>query len=397
MSKTKKIQIVVVSVVTLLIVAVIIVPGLIDGDSDGGDVKDAEVASTPAEPPATEQPPAPSSAEVALTPAEPPATEEPPAPSSAEVASTPAEPPATEQPPAPSSAEVASTPAEPPATEEPPAPSSAEVASTPAEPPATEQPPSPGGAEVASTPAETSEEKGLRLARAADDHDADFGSYVVRGVMTLSDATGAKSIRDFDQDVLEVTDDGDKSLVVFNKPRDIKGTGLLTHAHSDGDDDQWLFLPALKRVKRISSSNRSGAFVASEFAYEDLSSQEVEEFDYVWIRDEPCPPPEERLTCHVTERFPTYEGSGYIREAVWMDDTEYRIFQIEYFDRKDTRLKTFHVSGYNQYAGRHWRPATMTMTNHQTGKATVIDWSDYKFGVDLGDSDFTRRALERSR
>ena len=68
-------------------------------------------------------------------------------------------------------------------------------------------------------------------------------------------------------------------------------TATLTFTHKTGPDDQWLYLPTLKRVKRISSDNRSGAFVGSEFAYEDLSSQEIEKYTYKWIEDVPCPGP----------------------------------------------------------------------------------------------------------
>ena len=74
---------------------------------------------------------------------------------------------------------------------------------------------------------------------------------------------------------------------MFDEPRDVKGTALLIHAHRESADDQWLYLPALKRVKRISSSNQSGSFMGSEFAYEDMSSPEVEKFTYMYLRDEP--------------------------------------------------------------------------------------------------------------
>lgn len=244
--------------------------------------------------------------------------------------------------------------------------------------------------------AETPQEKGLRLARAADAHDAGFGNFTVRSVMTLRDGTGTESVRDFRQDVLEVHGDGDKSLIVFHSPPDVKGTALLTHAHVSGDDDQWLLLPALNRVKRISASNRSGSFVGSEFAYEDISSQEVEEFSYAWLRDEACPAPDQTLTCHVIDRFPTYEGSGYIRQQVWMDSKEFRVLRIDYFDRKESHLKTLRAENYERYLDRHWRPARMVMINHQTGKETDLDWSDYKFDAGLDDGDFTKRALERA-
>ncbi len=77
-----------------------------------------------------------------------------------------------------------------------------------------------------------------------------------------------------------MSDDGDKSLFVFDEPRDVQGTAFLIHAHREDADDQWLYLPALKRVKRISSANRSGSFMGSEFAYEDMTAQEVEKFTY---------------------------------------------------------------------------------------------------------------------
>ena len=110
---------------------------------------------------------------------------------------------------------------------------------------------------------------------------------------------------------LEVLEDGDKSIFIFEHPRDVSGTAVLTFTHKHGPDDQWLYLPALKRVKRISSDNKSGSFVGSEFAYEDLSSQEVEKYTYKWIQDAPCPGKEE-ITCFNSEDYPVDKSSGYI-------------------------------------------------------------------------------------
>lgn len=245
--------------------------------------------------------------------------------------------------------------------------------------------------------AEAPDAKGLRIARAADADDAGFDNYVVRGVMTLRDRGGGSSRRDFTHRVLEVPGDGDKSIIVFHSPPDIEGTALLTFAHVSGDDDQWLYLPALKRVKRISASNRSGSFVASEFAYEDISSQEVEEFTYRYIAEEPCPGDGAGQTCHAIDRFPTYPGSGYTRQRVWMDVDEYRIYKIDYYDRKNSLLKTLHGEVYRVYQGRHWRPDRMRMINHQTGKSTDLDWAGYRFNAGLASSDFTKRSLERVR
>jgi outer membrane lipoprotein-sorting protein len=243
--------------------------------------------------------------------------------------------------------------------------------------------------------AQSPAEKGLQIANEAEERDSGFGSYAVNGEMVLRDRRGAESLRRFTAQVLEVGGDGDKSMIVFEWPRDIAQTGLLTFAHKSGDDDQWLYLPALRRVKRISSSGRSGSFVGSEFTYEDLSSPEVEKYSHEWQRDEPCPG-SPALSCFVVARMPKSTSSGYSRELVWLDQEHYRIHQVEYYDRKGAHLKTLVAAGYQQYDGKYWRPAELTMTNHQNGKSTVMRWSDYDFTVALRDDEFTTRALERS-
>ena len=117
---------------------------------------------------------------------------------------------------------------------------------------------------------------------------------------------------------------------MFDKPRDVKGTAFLSFSHAVGADDQWLYLPALKRVKRIASRNKSGPFMGSEFAYEDLSSFEVEKYTYKFLRDETC----EGGTCYVVEQYPVDKNSGYTRRVVWLDHNEYRVWKIDFYDRK---------------------------------------------------------------
>ncbi|MEM7525155.1 MAG: MMPL family transporter, partial [Pseudomonadota bacterium] len=134
--------------------------------------------------------------------------------------------------------------------------------------------------------AETPEEKGLAIATEADKRDLGFGDSTVTGTMILRDKQGQASERAFRNMILERPESGvgDLAVIVFEKPRDVRGTSLLTHANVEpADDDQWLYLPAIKRVKRISSSNRTGKFVSSEFSYEDLGGQEVDDYNYKWL------------------------------------------------------------------------------------------------------------------
>ena len=157
--------------------------------------------------------------------------------------------------------------------------------------------------------------------------------------------------------------------------------------------DQWLYLPALKRVKRISSSRQSGSFMGSEFSYEDLGAVEVEKFTHRYLRDESCGD----LECSVLERIPISRDSGYSRQLVWLDQEELRTIQIQYFNRREELLKTMVVEDYEKYLDRFWRSGKTTMTSHLTGKSTELLWSDYEFQTDLDVGDFTNTALRRVR
>lgn len=241
--------------------------------------------------------------------------------------------------------------------------------------------------------AESPEEKGLAIVQEMDRRGSGWMDQRANLVMILRNRRGQESRRELRISTLEVDGDGDKSLTVFNTPRDVKGTAFLSFTHSTKPDDQWLYLPALKRVKRISSRNKSGSFMGSEFAYEDLSSQEVDKFRYKWLRDEML----DGKKAMVVEYHPQYENSGYTRQVVRIDSEIWRVVKTEFYDRKDALLKTLTVQDYNQYADRHWRAGVMHMENHQTGKSTEIQWSDYQFGIGLSDRDFDRTALKRVR
>lgn len=243
--------------------------------------------------------------------------------------------------------------------------------------------------------ARTPEEKGLAIAKEVDRRDLGWGDSATALEMILSNSQGQTSTRELRSLNLEVNGDGlgDRSLTIFDRPRDVAGSAFLSHTKITEADDQWLYLPALKRVKRISSANKSGPFMGSEFAYEDLLSQEVAKYTYRWLRDEPCG----ELRCFVVERFPVYENSGYTRQVVWVDTTEYRFMKIDFYDRKESLLKHLVYSDYRQYLGKYWRAHKMVMTNRQTGKGTTLNFSDYQFQTGIKETAFTPDRLKRVR
>ena len=211
--------------------------------------------------------------------------------------------------------------------------------------------------------------------------------------MILKNRQGQESIREIRSSTLEVDGDGDKSLTIFDEPRDVKGTALLSFTHKTGPDDQWLYLPALKRVKRIASDNKSGPFMGSEFAYEDITSQEVDKYTYKFLRNDTL----DGLNVFVLERYPIDKKSGYTRQIIWLDQEHYKERKIEYYDRKNVLLKTLVFADYNLYLDKYYRAHDMYMVNHQTGKSTRLLQSNFNFDVELTDRDFDKNSLKRAR
>lgn len=243
--------------------------------------------------------------------------------------------------------------------------------------------------------ASTTDEEAFEIAARSDRSDLGFGDSEVELTMTLRNAAGQESTRSLRIATLEKPDEsvGDKSLVLFNTPRDIEGTALLSHAKILDADDQWLYLPALKRVKRISSSNKSGPFVGSEFAFEDFTSLELNKFEYTFVGTEACG----ALQCDVVQRTPRYENSGYTKQIAWFDQTDFQIRKVEFYDRRGDLLKVLEFDNYRRYDNGVWRAHRLTMSNVQTNKQTDLVYADYEFAVNLSESDFVKGRLSRLR
>jgi len=239
------------------------------------------------------------------------------------------------------------------------------------------------------------EEKGFEIAARSDRSDRGFGDSEAEMTMVLRNAAGQEASRTMRFTTLEVPDEsvGDKSLVLFSTPRDIEGTALLSHAKMLDPDDQWLYLPALKRVKRISSRNKSGPFVGSEFAFEDFTASELNKFSYTYLKEEACGD----LQCDVVERIPLYKNSGYTKQISWVDTTDYQIRKIEFYDRRGSLLKELKFEDYRKYNDAYWRAHRLVMKNFKTNKSTDLVYGEYKFGIGLTDNDFVKGRLSRLR
>jgi len=209
--------------------------------------------------------------------------------------------------------------------------------------------------------------------------------------MTLKDAGGSEAKRRFNLKLLEkpVANAGDYSLIVFDAPADVKGTAVLSHAKIGDDDEQWLFLPSAHRTRRISSSNKTGSFAGSEFSFEDLTGNDGRKYEWKHTGTEPCG----SLSCFVVEATPKDPQSAYSKRVLRIDSGEMRIQSIEFFDRKNAKLKTLSYEGYKKLKDRFWRSQSWTMKNHQSGKSTTIQFSSMKMDNNFSVNDFSTGKL----
>ena len=212
----------------------------------------------------------------------------------------------------------------------------------------------------------SAEKRGFEIARDLDRANEGFHGEQWHLEMILVNAQGDKTTRELQGKVKETEGDGDKSIMTFASPADVRGTKLLTWTHKKGDDDQWLFMPSMRRTRRISAHNRSGSFMGSEFTYEDFNSQELEAYRYKFLRDTRV----KGRPVWVLEQVPIKHKSGYSRMECWYDQEYMNPLQIKYYDRKGKLLKVALFKDYKRYRGSYWRSNRVIMTNKQTGKKT---------------------------
>jgi len=236
------------------------------------------------------------------------------------------------------------------------------------------------------------ENQGREIMEQLTNRENGFGDFQADVTMVIRKKNGQTFDRRMAVRSLENTDYGEKRLFVFHQPRTIRGTALLSHTLKN-TDLQWIYLPAFKRVKRISSNNKSSPFVSSEFSYEDLTSVELEKYQYHYIKDDTV----NGKPCYVVKMTPLFDDSGYQYQLAYIDKTEYIFHQMDYYDAKDALLKTLTLTDYKKYLNRFWRSLNMTMLNHQSGRSTTMTWTDITYNNGFSEHDFSTNALKRSR
>ncbi len=182
-----------------------------------------------------------------------------------------------------------------------------------------------------------------------------------------------------------------KSLIRFLKPPDVRGIGFLNWNYRNGKNEQWLYLPALGRVKRIAGRARSGSFMGTDFTYEDLGNRNLDNDTYSLVGEDSL----SGIPCYVVEAKPKNKKSIYSKRIAWVEKNNWLIKKIEFYDRKGKLLKILNIPQHEK-RGSYWQVPKMTMENVQTGHKTIMEISAVKFDTGLKDEYFTERFLMRT-
>jgi outer membrane lipoprotein-sorting protein len=238
---------------------------------------------------------------------------------------------------------------------------------------------------------ETLEEKGLRIMTAMEQRDDGWVGLTADVEMVF----GGKKEADYKFHIrlFEKPDDGYKGMIIYSYPSDMKGVISMVHLHRYTPSDMWIFIPSNKRVKRFSSQKKNSSFLGSPFTSEDLNRGEIERYTYRWVRNETY----EGLPCSVVDRFPVEDNSGYKNERFWIEQREYRILKIEYYNMKDVHIKTQYFNDYKKYLDYFWREGSRTMVNEKTGARTTLFIKNWKLNLKLNENDFLPTRLKKLR
>lgn len=226
------------------------------------------------------------------------------------------------------------------------------------------------------------QEAGMAIAEYAEQYHAGWSSSKSKGRMVLRDAQGSENVQNLQTWLLESAGgkDGGRSFIVYDE----KGTALLTHMNRTKSDQQWVWIPGLKRKMRVKASNISGAFIGSEFAIEDLRSQYPEKYDITLLGEEKF----EGQDCWKIQRVPTVKETGYSRHIVWIDKQHYRALATEFYDKKGDLLKTLNTHDWKLHNDKFWRPGKSSMMNHQTSRSSDMLLDSVDLEIKLRKSDF---------
>jgi hypothetical protein len=229
------------------------------------------------------------------------------------------------------------------------------------------------------------------MTRADERYDGDSSRQTTE--IRITNSRGSTRIRELISYSKDYGKD-EKTVMVFLEPADVEGVGYLSYTYDElgRDDDTWLFLPALKRSRRISGSSRNDYFMGTDFTYDDMGDRKVKEDRHTFLREEEL----NGQLCWVVESVPLESRDMYSKRISWIrQDLDMRV-KVEYYDRQGEFQKTLEIPQIRRIDGV-WTAEKMVMTNHLENHSTVLEFKNVQYNIPVEDTFFSVATLERGR
>jgi len=216
-------------------------------------------------------------------------------------------------------------------------------------------------------------------------------------IMLLVDKDGSKEKRQVKRYAKEVSDDVHHYLIAFVSPADIKGTALLTWEQKERENDQWLYLSAQKKMQRIAKGSKKNYFMGTDFTYEDMEPEDIDNFNYTILRLEKLNQDKKDSDCYVIESVPANDEkkreSGYSKRIMWIEKEYLYTLKAEFYDRRGRLQKIQTNHALENVSGTIWR-AKKSLMNHLVRKhKTLTGTTSRKINTSVKDSVFTERFI----
>jgi outer membrane lipoprotein-sorting protein len=240
-----------------------------------------------------------------------------------------------------------------------------------------------------STPAPSAEMTAYQIVKKSEDLLDQAKDSKADMLMILMNNKGEKRERTLSTFVKRYGNNKSKSIVFFNTPADLKGTSFLVWTNENKEDKQWLYLPALQRVRQISSSGKGESFMGTELTFFDMGSQDIDDYTYTLTKEENV----KGEMCYMIEAIPK-KVQFYSKVIVWVRKGNFIPAKADLYDTKGQYLKQGIFENVKNIKGIN-TPSHIEMHNIQNGKTTIIDLSNIAYDSGLKDDIFTERYMTR--
>jgi outer membrane lipoprotein-sorting protein len=215
-----------------------------------------------------------------------------------------------------------------------------------------------------------------------------------RSRMVITAKDGSTTERMIDQYAKDDAKGNGRAVIVFQSPATVRGTRFLTMDTAGGKSDQWIFLPALGKVRRIAASESGGNFMGTDFSYDDMSmmDRDIDLDTYSILREEPV----NGAACSVIQADPLADDYQYSKTVSWIDKENYRVYKSELYNKRGNVVKVMEMSGYTTVQG-HDTPAQTKVSTVAAGTSTTIYMDIIKYDDPIPEGVFTTGYLETGR